>query len=372
MSPIRVLMVDDSKEEYVLVREALRAIPDERYRVDWAEDGAAALNQLEVYPYEVCLIDYDLGKQTGVEVLRAAKARGFDLPFIMLSGQGSREIDLEAMQNGVMDYLSKDDLTSPLLERAIRYAIQHHCTLKKLRQRTAELEAQNRELDAYSHTIAHDLTSPLHLISGYAALIAEAHPDEFDEIMNWAHTIRDSAQRMTGMITQLLWLARVRDTDAVLATVDAAPLVNAALLRFTQQIEARGIQIEVAVDLPSVIGQSAWLEEVFANLIGNAIKYLGDHNPCPTIRIVGKRRGDQVIYEVQDNGIGIAPADQQRLFQMFSRVGEQQHKVQGLGLGLSIVRRIVAKLGGSVGVRSEAGQGSTFWFALPAAQEQAA
>jgi signal transduction histidine kinase len=117
------------------------------------------------------------------------------------------------------------------------------------------------------------------------------------------------------------------------------------------------------------MGHTQWIEEVFANLISNAIKYMGKDNPVPSITITGFQIHNLVRYEVRDTGVGISPKDQAHLFEMFTRL----HTVEadGLGLGLSIVRRIISKLNGQLGVESERGKGSAFWFTIPAALSSA-
>jgi two-component system sensor histidine kinase/response regulator len=140
-------------------------------------------------------------------------------------------------------------------------------------------------------------------------------------------------------------------------------VAQAALQRFKAELGA-GITVDLSPDLPLALGYGPWLEEVFANLIGNAIKYIGKQNPAPRIAIRGSLHAGLAYYAVQDNGIGIQPEDQARLFEMFTRFHHDQ--ATGLGLGLSIVQRIVVKLNGTLGVESTPGQGSTFWFALPA------
>lgn len=116
-------------------------------------------------------------------------------------------------------------------------------------------------------------------------------------------------------------------------------------------------------DFPTVLGNAAWLEEVFANLVDNAIKYIGEQNPEPRIVIRGQQEGTHARYEVSDNGRGIQPEDLPKLFEMFTRFHNREAK--GSGLGLSIVRRIIGRLGGEIGVESEPGAGSAFWFTLP-------
>jgi len=226
----------------------------------------------------------------------------------------------------------------------------------------AELAERNTELDAYARTIAHDLKSPLGLINGYAELVAEydlpiAGRAQLD-------IIQETIGRMEEMIDQLLLLAQLRDVEQTAVSVDVLPLIYSVISRFTDQIEAHSITVQVeSKELPPLAGHAPWLEEVFANLFSNAIKYIGSSNPEPRIRISGVAAGSMVRYQISDNGLGIDLADQERLFDMFTRFHREE--ASGTGIGLPIVQRIVHKLGGEVGVESRPGEGSTFWFSLP-------
>ena len=236
----------------------------------------------------------------------------------------------------------------------------HH----QLERSVQELEARNRELDAYSHTIAHDLKTPLNVVIGYTELVFTRGRDHNlpDDFSNYLGRIKASALKMTQMINQLLYLANLRDASEAMMLVDMNAVVDEVLPRFENQLEEKNIEMDVQVDMPSALGHVAWLEEVFANLIGNAIRYMGDDEPR-RIRILGETQADKVCYQVADTGIGIPSEAQERLFEMFTRFHD--NATDGTGLGLSIVKRIVTKMNGTLGVESEAGQGSTFWFALP-------
>src|SRR5574341_147433 len=144
------------------------------------------------------------------------------------------------------------------------------------------------------------------------------------------------------------------------------PVVQEALSRLEPAIEQRGVEVRLEGEFPAVLGNPHWLEEVVANLMDNAVKYIGEDNPVPRIIVRGMAMDGTVRYEVCDNGIGIQAEDQAQLFEMFTRFHDREAK--GSGLGLSIVRRIITKLGGEVGVEAEPGQGSTFWFTLPEAR----
>lgn len=237
-------------------------------------------------------------------------------------------------------------------------------TQDELRTYTKELESRNQELDAFSHTIAHDLKSPLSSV----ILRSEMAIDRFantvpDGVLQTFQSINERGQKMNEMIDQLLWLARLRNIKDTVVAVDVQTVVESALGRFRLMMEQRGIGLEISARLPRAMGHAQWVEEVFANLISNAIKYMGISNPAPRIIIEGAVSNGMVRYEVRDTGVGIAAEDQARLFAMFTRLHTVQ--AEGLGLGLSIVHRIVTKLNGQVGVTSELGKGSTFWFTLP-------
>ncbi len=229
-----------------------------------------------------------------------------------------------------------------------------------------ELEERNAELDAYGHTIAHDLKSPLSSILLKADLLKRRYGILMPEpAIGYVDGIRDHVLRMSTMIDQLLWLARLRDAAFNLEMVDVSAVIQSAIARFHDTLEFQQIVVTVAPDILPALGYAQWIEEIFANLIGNAIKYMGAGNPHPGIHIRAVALPDRVRYEVADSGVGIAPEDQARLFDMFSRLNIVN--VEGLGLGLSIVRRMVGKLNGQVGVESTLGEGSTFWFSLQSA-----
>ncbi len=199
------------------------------------------------------------------------------------------------------------------------------------------------------------------LIQGYAGLIDQlALPEPGHDYLQ---KIIDTSNRMAEMIDQLLLLTKLRDVETTAVSVDLYPLILAAKARFENEIQHKNIQINIQQEWPLVFGQPILIEEVFANLIGNAIKYRGHDNASPAITIRGEQVGEQVRVMVEDNGLGIRLENQESLFEMFTRFHKEE--ASGTGLGLTIVQRIVRKLGGEVGVESSIGQGSTFWFTLP-------
>jgi signal transduction histidine kinase len=259
-----------------------------------------------------------------------------------------------------------------------------------LSQANAELRQYNAELDAFAHTVAHDLKTPLAIIVGFSSLL-EARLDSMsqDQVLENLHRISRTGAKMSNIIDELLLLASVRKMEAV----ETEPLamhdvVAGALDRLEAQIIEREAEIILPEAWPQACGYAPWVEEVWTNYLSNAIKYGGTpprvelgfwifdshpsetgaiqtthQHPAVTLKSEIQHPKSKTAFWVRDNGPGLTPEEQATLFTEFTRL--QQTRVEGHGLGLSIVRRIVEKLGGEVGVESTVGEGSCFWFTLP-------
>lgn len=241
-----------------------------------------------------------------------------------------------------------------------RLLVLRDITTRKL----AELERENliEDLEAYAHTVAHDLKNPLGVLLGYTSLFSLDGLHQPDEALKpHIDAIEDVAERMVRIVDELLLFASVREMEHVeVDALDMSQIVAEAQHRFTNLITERNVAISVIEPLPASVGYAPWVEEIWANYISNAIKYGG---APPAITIGGELYQNHSRFWVKDNGRGLAPEDQKKLFTKFSRLERQ--RADGEGLGLSIVQRIADKLGGTVGVESEIGKGSTFYFTLP-------
>ncbi len=241
-----------------------------------------------------------------------------------------------------------------------------------LRRSNAALQARNEELDAFCHTVAHDLQNPLSVIVGTAELLEldwAVMPE--DELQASLRNIAESGRKMDRIIEELLLLAQVRKGEVALAPLDMAQIVAEARGRLADLIEAHQAEIIAPDTWPSTLGYAPWVEQIWVNYLSNAIKY-GGRPPLITLGYTileprGPKGAPRVKFWVRDNGPGLGPEEQERLFTPFTRLS--QLRAEGYGLGLSIVRRIADKLGGEVSVESEGlpGRGSTFAFTLPAA-----
>lgn len=234
-----------------------------------------------------------------------------------------------------------------------------------LRKYADELHAQNEELDAFAHTVAHDLLSPLGLVIGYAEFLADVYAElPQEEIEQYLHNIVASGYKMSNIIDALLLLAGVRKMQVQPEPLEMGGIVQESLKRLTKLIEEVGGEVVLPERWPAAVGYGPWVEEVWANYLSNGLKY-GGRPPRLVVGATAQTDG-MVRFWVRDNGNGLSPQEQAGLFTQFTQ--RNRSHAEGYGLGLSIVSRIMDKLGGVCGVESTAvaGAGCLFFFALPA------
>ncbi len=234
---------------------------------------------------------------------------------------------------------------------------------ERVQERTAELQARNEELDAYAHTVAHDLKSPLAIVVSHAEMLVIDYATALDPgVLGRLRKIERVGRKMCNIIDNLLLLAQLREAKVPLAPLDMASVVIEAQQRLADMFEEYQAKVTFPDVWPVVLGYSPWVEEVWVNYLSNALKY-GGRPPCIELGVTEQTDG-MVRFWVSDNGPGLTSQEQARLFTPFTSLNQDYAK--GHGLGLSIVQRIVEKLGGQVGVESKVGQGSVFTFSLPA------
>jgi light-regulated signal transduction histidine kinase (bacteriophytochrome) len=231
----------------------------------------------------------------------------------------------------------------------------------KVLERTAELEAVNKELASFSYSVSHDLRAPLRAVDGYARMLEEDYAARLDdEGRRLLKVVRDSAGRMGQLIDDLLNFSRLGRQPIVRQNVDMARLAREVVdeLRgdFAASVEAG--------ELPPARGDRALLKQVWLNLVANALKYSGKQ-AAPRVEITGQTEGEESIYCVRDNGAGFDMRYVGKLFGVFQRLHSQED-FAGTGVGLAIVQRVVTRHGGRVWAEGEPGAGARFFFSLPA------
>lgn len=398
---LRVLLVEDDEDDYSLTRDLLAEIPACQFDLEWAatyDDGLDALRQDR---HDVYLFDYRLGRHNGVELLTEAVARGCKAPAILLTGQGERDVDIEALRAGASDYLVKGRIDAPMLDRSIRYAVERkrdRDALKRLqadlecrvRERTLALEHANDELrreveqrrraeealreadrrkDQFLATLAHELRNPLAPLRNALQILRLAGHDR--QASEEAHELMErQLSQMVRLVDDLLDVARISCNKIELrrARVDLGAVIRNAVDTSRPLIEAAGH--ELSLTLPDraihVDADALRLAQVFSNLLNNAAKYT---EPGGSIAIAAERQGSEVVVAVRDSGVGIEAEKLPVVFDLFAQVDRTLERSQGgLGIGLTLVKQLTELHGGSVEARSAGhGQGSEFVVRLPIA-----
>ena len=408
--PVKVLLVEDSASDALLLQESVAQARPGEFSFIHVESWAEAAERLHQKPFDVLLLDLSLPDITGRETFLHARAEAPHLPIVVLTGQADEATGLEAVRQGIQDYLVKGQADARQTVRAIRYAIERKQfeealqrteaalreSERQLRQsnlelerrvaeRTASLEETISDLEDFSHSITHDLRAPLRAIRSFAQILGEeclacGRPAAQEHI----HRITTAAARMDKLIQDVLQYSRLARSELRLAPVD----VQALLRGIIETYPAFGppeVEIQIQGPLPPVQGNEAALTQCFSNLLGNAIKFVAP-GTRPRVRIWAERGSNpksesrnpkegrspkpersplpRVRLWFADNGVGIPEEARDRIFKMFQRLDKSY---DGTGVGLTVVRKAVEKMGGKVGLESVPGQGSRFWLELKAA-----
>jgi len=385
--PLKILMVDDDEDYLVLIKRKLHRISDVQFDIQWAMEYNDALRDMQHNLHDVYLIDYGLGERTGLDLLREALLKGCDRPLIIITGQGDRRVDMEAMRAGAADYLVKGSFDGNTLERCIRYAIEHKRSEERERalaaataaaeverEKSAELARSNAELEQFAYIASHDLQEPLRNISSFVQLLARRYQgrldSDADEFIQFAV---DGVARMEEMIKGILAYSRVETHGKDFKAVGCADVLQKTLKNLALSIEESQAEI-LSNPLPVVRGDEAQLIQLFQNLIGNALKFRREESPRVNITVrsraaakghTAKDGSSEVwLFSIEDNGIGIERNYCEQIFSMFRRLHSPE-VYSGTGIGLAICRKIVERHNGEIWVESTRGEGATFYFTLP-------
>ena len=230
-------------------------------------------------------------------------------------------------------------------------------------ERTKQLEEANNELESFSYSVSHDLRTPLRHIGGFIDLLIKNNLTQFDETgIHYLNIISESSIEMEKLIDALLNFSRLGRTDLQRAKINSGNLVNKALKTFEEELTGRDVEIKIAW-LPDAIGDEYLINQVWINLISNALKYSRKKEKA-VIEIGGELTTSETIFHIKDNGVGFDMNNADKLFGVFQRM----HKAtdfEGIGIGLANVNRIIMRHGGKCWAESEVDKGSTFYFSLP-------
>lgn len=347
-----------------------RTLELEGYSIVGFTSAHKALEHLAQHQFDVLLTDLMMAEMDGISLLRSAQDIDRDLAGVVMTGHGTVDTAVKALQAGALDYVLKpfrlDNLLA-VLTRALtirRLRIENRELQVRIQERTRELEQSNADLESFSYSVSHDLRAPLRAIEGFCGIFMQDYasqvpPDGRDLLAN----VCAGTARMHRLIDDLLHLARFSRQPLETDTVEMGNLVRRVAANLIEQERERGVQLRID-ELPNCKGDGSLLEHVLTNLLSNAIKFTGKRNPAQ-IEVGSFRSTSEQVYYVRDNGVGFDMKYSDKLFGVFQRLHSQAEFV-GTGIGLSIVHRIIRRHGGRTWAEGELQKGATFYFSLPA------
>jgi signal transduction histidine kinase len=395
-----VLLVEDDEDDFLLTRDLLSEFTGQAIDLDWVSKYDDARSILGQDRHDVYLFDYRLGSHTGLELLSQAVTAGCKGPVILLTGEREREIDLEAMRSGAADFLVKGQFDAALLERSIRYAIEQKRDRDALRQLQADLEKRVRERtlaleqanetlraeiehrkraeealkeadrrkDEFLAMLSHELRNPLAPMSN-ALHIVRLRDGALDSNVRQSWEIMErQVEHLVRLVDDLLDVSRITRGKIKLQTepVEVATIVGRAVESSRPIIESRGHILEVNVprERMRVEGDPTRLAQILWNLLNNSAKYTPEGG---RIWLTVEEVNREAVIRVKDTGLGIPASVLPRIFDLFTQAERTLDRSEGgLGIGLTLVRRLTQLHGGRVEAFSDGpGRGSEFVVRLP-------
>jgi len=368
-----ILIVDDEAAQMHALCDSLRTTG---YKTTGFTRPEAALSALATERFEVLLCDLNMPGLDGISLLREALKIDPDVVGIIMTGQGTIDTAIGAMKTGAFDYILKPFRLSAILAVLTRALSVRELRLenaeleRSIKARSAELEAANQELDAFAHSVSHDLRAPLRAVAGCAGILEE----DFGEGLGAAgqrlvRAIRADCQRMAQLIEDILAFSRLGRQPLKTRRVPLNELVSEVLLELRPAYEGRAIQFSVS-ELGTAQGDPALLKQALVNLLNNAIKFTGKTERASVeVGLLLDPAAEGNVYFVKDNGAGFDMRHADKLFGVFERL-HRQEEFEGTGVGLAIVQRIVQRHGGRVWAEGAVDRGATFYFSLPTASSR--
>ena len=360
---LKILLVEDNPADADLIVRELRR-DGFVITAEIVQSPDQFRQQLRDTPPDLVLSDYNLKDWGGMDALEILKEMAVEIPFILVSGSLGEIAAVECIKLGVTDYILKNSLAR--LPVSILRALREQELRTQKKNAETELARSNHDLEQFASIASHDLQEPLRMVATYTELLSERLGPRDDQTNKYIHYIVDGATRMQSLIHDLLGFSRIGDNGAELKATDCNPLLETALLNLTAAIQESGARI-VHDRMPMVMANGPQLQQVFQNLIGNAIKFRGSEPPA--IKISAEQKNAEWIFAVSDNGIGIAAEEAKTVFVMFQRLHNRE-EYAGNGIGLAICKKVIERQGGRIWLESPPQGGTTFKFTLRGAQAE--
>lgn len=358
---IRVLLVDDDEEDYLIIKHLFASMKSIDSKLDWVSSSDEAIEKIGAATHDIYLIDYRIDGRTGLDVLQEVRAIERLEPFILLTGVGDLDIERESLQLAASDYLVKKNLTSESLARALYYALGRK---EQEKQKINHLLEINRSKDEFISIASHQLRTPVTTVKQYIAMVLDGHAGDLSEKQQrFLDKAYKSNERQLSIINNLLKVAQVDSGAYSLARqrIDVSEIVKSAAEDFTPIFASNNQTISSSYDIKAegMVDESA-IRMIIDNLLENACKY---SRPQSNTHIAVALKFGMIEVSVDDHGVGVNEPD--KLFKKFSRIeNELSTEVGGTGLGLYWAQSVARLHGGDL-VYEAHDTGSKFKLLLP-------
>ncbi len=366
----KILIVDDKQENLIALETVLKDLDVEVIK---ATSGNEALKQTLNHDFSLALIDIQMPEMDGYELAAILREdeKTASLPFIFISGIYTDHVNVfKGYDRGAFSFITKPFQPEILINKVKLFiGIYHHEYMLKrlnddLERKNEELSIVNKELEAFTYSVSHDLRAPLRVINGYSQIILKEHAEVVDEeVKRLLNIVGTNVKKMGDLIDNLLSFSKIGKREVNRDVVNMDLLVRSCIEEMKVTFEGKKVNWIVG-PLDSCYGDSQLLNQVMINFLSNAVKY-SSKKEQPEVEITSSVKGEEVIYSIKDNGVGFDMKYYKKLFGVFQRL-HRSTEFEGTGVGLAIIQRIVMKHHGRVWAESSLDNGAKFFFSVPA------
>jgi len=360
-----VMIVEDSPDDILLYKKRLSAVTQANFDISEYNNVKSAKNAPKSKHFDCYIVDYQLPGENGLDFVRYLLEErseiSSDAAIIVVTGCGSEELAAEAFKLGAHEYLTKAHVLDGDFGRPVLNAIERAHFTSQIKDYQDKLKKSNSDLSNFAHTAAHDLKAPLRRILSYCEIMQEDAAERLnDDDKKMMERMEINARRMQNLVENLLSFSLIGYDVEKKHETDLNDIVQDVIEDLGVLIQETDAKIEYE-DLPKLAVYPVRMNQLFSNLISNAIKYRSDK--APHIVIKAKTEGEYTTFSVSDNGSGIPKSRLSYIFEDFKRLYNNED-VDGSGLGLSICKKIVERHDGKIWAESDEGQGATFYFTI--------
>ncbi|MDH5772301.1 MAG: response regulator [Rhodospirillaceae bacterium] len=368
---LKILLVEDSSTSAMLVHNVLEGGDDVhgKFALTHCKTFGEALECLKKEEFDLVLLDLTLPDSSGLETLSRMRTAAPNVAVVVLTATDDESIGLEALQTGAQDYLIKDETYPKLLKRSVSYARERFLIEKSLRNARDKSDLANKAKSDFLASMSHEFRTPMNAILGFGQMLTYNKASPLDPTQQeYVDIILRSGEHLLDLINDTLDLAKIEAgmAEIKLESVSIAGLINECIELVSPLANKRSVSVSTNAkdaDFAHVLADETRLKQVLINLFSNGIKY---NNESGKLDITVKQSGgDWIRVEITDTGHGIAEENFEKVFIAFARLEAESSEIEGTGVGLAVTKELVERMGGTIGLESTVGKGTTFWIEMP-------